>query len=138
MATRLFLCPSTGHWVQAWFVGNGSVNGDETYEGVTCLSLQVHMVNPKTGKVLGADEETNRPTPHLPPWFGACRCTGKKKAPGQPGFARVDHERKSRDHGALDVPILSQSINQARRGSRKRPDPPLDTTGPEGSYSKRA
>jgi hypothetical protein len=39
---------------------NGSVNGDETYEGVTCLACrQVHMVNPKTGKVLGADEETN-------------------------------------------------------------------------------
>jgi len=81
MATRLFLCPSTGHWVQAWFVGNGSVNGDETYEGVTCFSLQVHMVNPKTGKVLGADEETNRPTPHLPPWFGACRCTKGKRKP---------------------------------------------------------
>src|SRR6516225_6307198 len=30
IATRLFLCPSTGLWVQAWFVGNGSVNGDET------------------------------------------------------------------------------------------------------------
>jgi len=26
---------------------------------------------------------------------------GQKKAPGQPGLARVDHERKSRDHGAL-------------------------------------
>jgi len=73
MATRLFLCPSTGLWVQAWFVGNGSVDGDETYKG--------HMVNPKTGKVLGADEETNRPTPHLPPWFGACRCTKGKRTP---------------------------------------------------------
>ena len=59
MATRLFLCPSTGHRVQGWFTDNGSVNGDETYEGVTCLSLQVHMVNPKTGKVLGADKEPN-------------------------------------------------------------------------------
>ena len=61
----------------------------------------------------------------------------QKKALGQPGLARIDHERKSRDHGALDVPILSQSMNQARRGSRKRPDPPLDTTGPGGGYSKR-
>src|SRR6516165_8398325 len=95
------------------------------------------MVNPKTGKVLGA-EETNRPTPAL---AALVRCLpmhkGQKKAPGQPGPARVDHERKSRDHGALDVPILSQSMNQARRGSRKRPDPPLDTTGPEGGYSRR-
>jgi hypothetical protein len=39
---------------------NGSVNGDEAYEGVICLACkQVHVVNPKTGKVLGADEETN-------------------------------------------------------------------------------
>jgi hypothetical protein len=58
MATRLFRCPSTGHRVQGWFADNGSVNGD--YEGVTCLACrQVHMVNPKTGKVLGVDEETN-------------------------------------------------------------------------------
>src|SRR6516162_2992869 len=40
MATRLFLCPSTGLWVQAWFVGNGSVDGDETYKGVTCLACR--------------------------------------------------------------------------------------------------
>jgi len=43
-----------------WFADNGSVNGDETYEGVVCLACrQVHMVNPSTGRVLGADEETN-------------------------------------------------------------------------------
>jgi hypothetical protein len=60
MATRLFVCPSTGHRVQGWFADNGSVNGDETYEGVVCLACrQVHMVNPSTGRVLGADEETN-------------------------------------------------------------------------------
>ena len=59
MAPRLFLWPSTGHRVQGWLADNGSVNGDETYEGVNCLACrQVHMVNPKTGKVLGADEET--------------------------------------------------------------------------------
>jgi hypothetical protein len=30
----------------------------ESYEGVTCLACrQVHMVNPRTGKVLGADEK---------------------------------------------------------------------------------
>ena len=38
MATRLFRCPSTGHRVQDWFADNGSVNGDEMYEGVTCLA----------------------------------------------------------------------------------------------------
>jgi len=60
MATRLFLCPSTGHRVQGWFADNGPEDGGETYEGVVCLACrQVHMVNPRTGKVLAADEETN-------------------------------------------------------------------------------
>ena len=34
------------------------------------------------------------------------------------------------NQGALDAPILSHGTNQARRGSRKRPDPPLLTNGP--------
>jgi len=35
---------------------NGSGNDRETYEGVTCLACnRLHMVNPQTGKVLGAD-----------------------------------------------------------------------------------
>jgi hypothetical protein len=58
MATLLFLCPSTGHRVQCWFAENGSEDSGEMYEGVTCLACrQVHMVNPRTGKVLGTDEE---------------------------------------------------------------------------------
>ena len=62
MATRLFLCPHTGQRVQGWFADDGSENGGDTYEGVNCLACrQVHMVNPKTGKVLGADEETDDP-----------------------------------------------------------------------------
>ena len=60
MATRVFLYPNTGDRVQAWFADNGS--DSETYEAVTCLACrQVHMVNPKTGKLLGADEETDDP-----------------------------------------------------------------------------
>jgi hypothetical protein len=57
MATVLFRCPNTGDRVQGWFVDD--VSGDsETYEAVTCLACrQVHMVNPRTGKVLGTDEE---------------------------------------------------------------------------------
>jgi hypothetical protein len=44
--------------VQGWFSDNGSEDGGETYEGVTCLACkQVHMVNPRTGKVLGTDEK---------------------------------------------------------------------------------
>ena len=62
MATRLFLCPHTGQRVQGWFADDGSdwfaddgsENSGDTYEGVNCLACrQVHMVNPKTGKVLG-------------------------------------------------------------------------------------
>jgi hypothetical protein len=58
MATVLFLCPSTGYRVQGWFADNGSEDSGEMYEVVTCLACrQIHMVNPRTGKVLGADEE---------------------------------------------------------------------------------
>jgi hypothetical protein len=58
MATFLFTCPRTSSRVQGWIADDGSENGAETYEGVTCLACkQVHMVNPKTGKVLGTDEE---------------------------------------------------------------------------------
>jgi len=60
MATRVFLCPNTCDRVQGWSADNGS--NSESYEAVTCLACrQVHMVNPKTGKVLGADEETDDP-----------------------------------------------------------------------------
>ena len=59
MAARVFLCPNTSQRVQGWFAD--SENGGDTYE-VTCSACgQVHMVNPKTGKVLGADEETDDP-----------------------------------------------------------------------------
>ncbi len=57
MATLCFLCPSTGVQVQAWFTDNASEDEDrsETYEGVACLACgQLHMVSPRTGKVLGA------------------------------------------------------------------------------------
>ena len=58
MATRVFLCPHTGQQVQGWFADDGSEDaGGETYEGVSCLACtQLHMVNRRTGKVLGTDE----------------------------------------------------------------------------------
>ena len=60
MAARVLLCPNTGQRVQGGFAD--SENGGDMYEGVTCSACgQVHMVNPKTGKVLGADEETDDP-----------------------------------------------------------------------------
>src|SRR5262249_47747220 len=42
-----------------------------------------------------------------------------KKSPGRAGaFKEISMMKTSRDQGALDPPILSQSTNQARRGSR--------------------
>ena len=41
-----------------------------------------------------------------------------KKSPGRPGaFKKLTITKESRDQGALDAPILSQSTNHARRGS---------------------
>ena len=59
------------------------------------------------------------------------RCTANiKKAPGtSEAFKELTIQRKSRDQGALDAPILSQRTSQARRGSRKRPDPPQARDG---------
>ena len=54
MAAVIFLCPNMGVPVQGWFADDGAENGGETYEGVTCLACRrVHMVNPRTGKILG-------------------------------------------------------------------------------------
>jgi hypothetical protein len=57
MATRVFLCPNTGIRVQGWFADNGSEDAD-TYQPMSCLACQrVHLVNPATGKVLGAEDK---------------------------------------------------------------------------------
>src|SRR5262249_6008408 len=51
-----------------------------------------------------------------------------KEGPGGEAGA-FKETSQSRDQGALDAPILSHGRNQARRGSRKRPDPPVHATG---------
>ena len=57
MATLIYRCPTTGQNVQAWFSDGGSEDDDETYETVTCMACQkVHLVSPRTGKVLGGEE----------------------------------------------------------------------------------
>jgi hypothetical protein len=54
----VFLCPNTGARVQGWFADNGSKDSDDTYQSVNCLACQrAHLVNPATGKVLGAENE---------------------------------------------------------------------------------
>jgi hypothetical protein len=57
MATVLFLCPNKGVRVQGWIADNGSDDAAETFQSVTCLACQqMHLVNPKNGKVLGGDK----------------------------------------------------------------------------------
>ncbi len=58
MATVLFFCPNMGLRVQGWFADDLSENGGEAYELVTCPAcLQIHLVNPRSGKTLGPDEQ---------------------------------------------------------------------------------
>jgi hypothetical protein len=54
---RCYRCPNTGYRVQD-FVAEDASDDSEYYEAVTCIACQqVHLVNPTTGKVLGAEEE---------------------------------------------------------------------------------
>ena len=56
MPPFLYRCPNTGLNVQA-FVADDPTE-DESYEPITCTACtRVHLVNPKAGKVLGADHE---------------------------------------------------------------------------------
>lgn len=58
MAAFLFRCPNTGLKVQGWVAEAPPAASDETYEAVTCTAcVQVHLVNPVTGRVLGSDDE---------------------------------------------------------------------------------
>lgn len=58
MAPFLFRCPNTGLNVQGWVADDPTGQDDENFEPVTCtICTRVHLVNPKTGKVLGADDE---------------------------------------------------------------------------------
>jgi len=58
MATVLFFCPNMGLRVQGWFADDLSENGGEAYESVNCPAcLQIHLVNPRTGRTLGPDQQ---------------------------------------------------------------------------------
>jgi hypothetical protein len=57
MAPVLYRCPNTGQSVQAW-VADEPDDDDLTFAQVTCFACaQAHLVNPKTGNVLGAAED---------------------------------------------------------------------------------
>lgn len=52
-----YRCPNTGDNVQAW-TADDPEDDDLTYVQVRSLACaQVHLVNPKTGKVLGSEDE---------------------------------------------------------------------------------
>jgi hypothetical protein len=54
LPTPIYQCPTTGYRVQGWFPDDHGRDDTETYEPLTCLACRrVHLVNPKTGKVLG-------------------------------------------------------------------------------------
>jgi hypothetical protein len=57
MATFIYRCPATGYNVQGWVADEGDPDDDANLP-VKCLACQrVHLVNPRTRKVIGADEE---------------------------------------------------------------------------------
>ena len=50
----LYRCPNTGFRVQGYTADENIPHDRDAYEPLTCLACKlVHLVNPKTGKVLG-------------------------------------------------------------------------------------
>ena len=55
--TFLYCCPNTAQTVQGWSADEVT-DDDTSYQSIACLACaQLHLVNPKTGKVLGAKED---------------------------------------------------------------------------------
>jgi hypothetical protein len=56
MGAFLFRCPATGLNVQAWAADE--IDDDDATLPMTCLACnRVHLVNPKTRRVVGGDDE---------------------------------------------------------------------------------
>jgi hypothetical protein len=57
MPTFLFKCPSTGYRVQGFVAEEDNVQ-EGTFVPVNCpVCAQVHLVDPKTARVAGADDD---------------------------------------------------------------------------------
>ena len=57
MPTFLYRCPVTGLHVQGWIADDPTERSEESYEALSCIACtRTHLVNPKTGKVLGEDD----------------------------------------------------------------------------------
>jgi hypothetical protein len=58
MATFVYRCPNTGFKVQGWVADDPSEGGGETYAAIPCtICTRIHLIDPKTGKVLGVDKD---------------------------------------------------------------------------------
>jgi len=56
MPPFLYRCPNTGLNVQGFLADDPTE--DDAFKPITCIvCTRVHLVNPKTGKVLGTNEE---------------------------------------------------------------------------------
>jgi hypothetical protein len=57
MASAIFRCPATSMNVQHWLDDDQDVPENE-YEVITCLACtKLHLINRKTGKILGQGEK---------------------------------------------------------------------------------
>lgn len=58
MPTFLYRCPVTGYRVQGFTADAPTEKGGDVYEPLTCtVCRRIHLVDPRTGKVLGDGEK---------------------------------------------------------------------------------
>lgn len=58
MPAILYYCPNTGMNVQGWIANDPTDGDDDAYVAITCdACIRTHFVNPKTGNVLGEDDD---------------------------------------------------------------------------------
>ena len=58
MPPFIYRCPNTGLNVQGWVADDPTEREGETYQPITCtICTRLHLVDPKTGKVVGADKD---------------------------------------------------------------------------------
>ena len=56
MPAFLYRCPTTRMHIQGW-IAEDPTKQDDTYRALTCTAcMRVHLINSKTGKVLGEEE----------------------------------------------------------------------------------
>jgi hypothetical protein len=58
MAASVFTCPTTSMKVQHWLADEDEGMSDNEYEAIRCQACaRLHLINRKTGRLLGQDEE---------------------------------------------------------------------------------